>query len=69
METITLAVTGMNCDHCVDHVTSAIRAVEGVNAVVVSLQRKSALVRHTGTDPGKILRAVESAGYGASVIG
>lgn len=59
----------MKCDHCVDHVTKAIRAVKGVRAVVVSLEGKSALVRHSGAAPVEIVKAVESAGYGATVDG
>lgn len=65
MEATRLLISGMNCEKCVTHVTDAIRGVDGVTSVIVSLKRKSALVRHSGATPSELVKAVESAGYGA----
>jgi copper chaperone len=37
MTTTTYAVTGMNCEHCVNAVTSELRGLGGVSAVTVDL--------------------------------
>lgn len=67
MDSTKLQISGMNCEKCVEHVTEAIRGVAGVRAVVVSLARSSALVRHDHAEVTKIVSAVKSAGYQASV--
>ena len=66
METTRIVVTGMTCNHCVEHVTGAIQGVEGVSDVVVSLELGSALIRHTAR-VADILKAIEAAGYGPAV--
>lgn len=67
MDTMRLQISGMTCDHCVQHVTEAIRGVHGVESAVVSLKRGSALVRHDHADATKLMKAVESAGYSARI--
>ena len=42
----TLNIAGMSCEHCVNHVTKALKALPGVQAVDVSLGKKTALVEH-----------------------
>lgn len=37
MTTTTYAVTGMNCEHCVNAVTSELSGLSGVSAVTVNL--------------------------------
>jgi len=65
MATLTLPVVGMRCGHCVHAVSAALRAVPGVAAVEVDLERGMAEV--TLGDPpaarGELVAAVEAAGY------
>ena len=42
---IDLGVGGMTCDDCVVHITEALEAVPGVEAVTVDLASRSAVVR------------------------
>ena len=59
-------VTGMSCAACQAHVEKAVTGVDGVEACDVSLLTNSMNV--TGSaDPSKIIKAVEDAGYGASL--
>ena len=63
---ITLSVTGMTCDHCVQSVTKALQAVAGVEKVSVSLDTGRARVDGKA-GPGALVRAVEEEGYKAQV--
>ena len=59
-------VTGMSCAACQAHVEKAVKGVEGVTACSVSLLTNSMSV--TGqADAAKVIKAVETAGYGASL--
>ena len=61
-------VTGMSCAACQARVEKAVSAVPGVTSCSVSLLTNSLGVE--GTAPaGEIIRAVENAGYGASLRG
>ena len=64
-------VTGMTCSACQAHVEKAVNRVEGVFEVNVNLLRNFMEVKFDDniTDSGKIILAVESAGYGASEKG
>ncbi len=58
-----LIVTGMTCQNCVKHVTSAIRAVPGVTDVQVDLA--SGVAEVTGiADTSELIAAVQEEGYG-----
>ena len=60
----TLKIEGMSCEHCVRHVTQALKDVAGVSAASVNLKDKSALVEHAGQVSLEALkRAVVEAGY------
>lgn len=61
-------VTGMTCASCQAHVEKAVAGVPGVKNVSVSLLTNSMGVEGTASD-AKIIKAVEDAGYGASVKG
>ncbi|MBQ8927257.1 MAG: heavy metal translocating P-type ATPase [Oscillospiraceae bacterium] len=61
-------VTGMSCAACSARVEKAVSAVEGVSSVSVSLLTNSMGVEGTAS-PTAIIRAVEQAGYGASLKG
>ena len=60
-------VTGMSCAACSARVEKAVNQVEGVTACSVSLLTNSMGVE--GGSPDAIIRAVEEAGYGASLKG
>lgn len=64
-------VTGMTCSACSAHVEKAVSKTEGVTKAEVSLMTNSMTVEYDEniTDDGKIIAAVEKAGYGASVKG
>lgn len=61
-------VTGMSCAACSARVEKAVSTVEGVSSVSVSLLTNSMGVEGTAS-PFAIIKAVENAGYGASVKG
>jgi len=61
-ETITLSISGMTCNHCVANVDKALKAVSGVESVLVTLEPGSAKV--TGTaDRAALTKAITDAGY------
>lgn len=63
---IALKIEGMSCNNCVRHVTEALKNVQGVEKVEVSLQEGRATV--TGTAPlEKLIEAVQEEGYTARV--
>jgi copper chaperone len=64
-ETITLSISGMDCDGCVKSVTEALKGVEGVAEVEVSLDNQTATVKGGSLDIMKLAAAVDEAGYGA----
>ncbi len=61
-------VTGMSCAACQARVEKAVAKVPGVTGVSVSLLTNSMGVEGTAA-PAEVIRAVEAAGYGASVKG
>ena len=61
-------VTGMTCAACQARVEKAVAAVPGVEGCAVSLLTNSMGVEGTA-EPAAIIRAVEKAGYGASLKG
>jgi copper chaperone CopZ len=67
-KTMTLAVSGMKCDNCVTKVDKALRGVEGVKDVNVSLKNNSAKVvlASTSVKPEMLLNAISEVGFGAS---
>ncbi len=64
-ETITMSISGMDCDGCVKSVTEALKGVEGVAEVEVSLENMTATVKGGSLDLMKLAAAVDEAGYGA----
>ena len=61
-------VTGMTCAACSNRVEKAVSAVEGVTSCAVSLLTNSMGVEGTAS-PAAVIKAVEDAGYGASLKG
>lgn len=65
-EKVSLNISGMKCGGCVSAVEEALKAVDGVESVNVSLADKNATV--TGAANSQSLTAaVESAGFKAEV--
>ena len=65
MEQTTIHIDGMTCGHCANWVTEALKKLDGVTSVSVSVGEKNALVEH---DEKKVteemmVAAVEQAGY------
>lgn len=61
-------VTGMTCASCQAHVEKAVGKLENVRSVSVSLLTNSMAVDGDASD-AEVIKAVEDAGYGASVKG
>ena len=66
MQTGLLKVTGMTCGGCTSNVTRALRAINGVGDVKVSLAAGEATVQFDErlTSPDQLKSAVKGAGYG-----
>jgi copper chaperone CopZ len=64
-QTIEIKVDGMSCEHCVNAVDKAVRAVPGVTDAVVDLAGGS--VKVTGAfERQQVVQAIKAAGYEAS---
>ena len=61
-----LKVTGMTCDGCVAKLTKALKAIQGVGDVNVSLSTETVMVDFDEqlTLPEQLKLAVQGAGYG-----
>jgi copper ion binding protein len=57
-----IAIEGMSCGHCVAHVKEALEELEGVSAVKVDLESKTAVFEGEVSDE-KLKEAIEEAGY------
>ena len=64
METVSLAITGMTCGHCVAGVRRALEGVSGVQ--VQDVRIGGATVAADGVPVAALVAAVEDAGYGAT---
>lgn len=69
MQTETIKVTGMTCGGCSSSVTKALKAINGVDDVIVSLATGQATVQYdeTLTSPEQLKSAIKDAGYGVDV--
>jgi|APCry1669190156_1035279.scaffolds.fasta_scaffold35787_1 copper chaperone len=69
MKTIHLKVTGMTCNHCVKHVDSAIREVQGVQKVDVDLASGEVYVNcDDSASINSVIGAITNDGYSAVEI-
>ena len=65
MKTI-INIEGMSCENCVKHVKTALKEINGVNSVDVSLENKNAVIEHTEeASANNFIEAIEEAGYEA----
>ena len=62
-----LEILGVSCDTCVQDVTTALSALEGVVYVRVDLVSNKAIVEHLPSDAAALVAAVRGAGYPARV--
>ncbi|MFO0663363.1 MAG: heavy metal translocating P-type ATPase [Polyangiaceae bacterium] len=70
MKNTELAVTGMTCGNCVRHVEKALRELQGVSSVVVTLDPGTAKVQADDSVGVPLLvQAIEDAGYSAVAKG
>jgi len=69
MQSELLKVTGMTCGGCISNVTKALKAINGVGEVKVSLSAGEAAVQYDErlTSPEQLKSAVKVAGYGVGV--
>ncbi len=65
MAVLEFQITGMSCDHCAKRVEEALAALEGVSARVSYAQGVARVETSGPLDRGRLLRAIEQAGYGA----
>ena len=65
MTVVTFEVKGMTCGGCVNSVTKALKAVRGVQAADVSLEKQQAVVTFAEAEASvaDLKQAVEDAGY------
>ena len=63
--TIRIPIRGMVCDGCVESIKTALKSVDGVEEVKVSLKMKEALVTYDPVHATKhiLCKAIETAGY------
>ena len=66
---ISLQVKGMSCEHCVQSVTQALEALDGISKVKVRLKRARADVQYDPdrVTPDAMIEAITNAGYEADV--
>jgi len=65
---VELAIEGMTCASCVGRVEQALQKVEGVSEVRVNLASERATITHTMASMADLVRAVQKAGYEATVV-
>ena len=67
MKEITLNVKGMSCNHCKMAVEKELKACDGVEDAVVSLEKNNVTVTYEEekVDIDKLKEAIEEAGYEA----
>ncbi|MBU2538724.1 MAG: cation transporter [Proteobacteria bacterium] len=60
----TIQIKGMSCGHCVASVTSALNAIDGLNEVNVSLEKKEATFNQSKDVPlAAIKKAIDAIGF------
>ncbi len=69
--TVTLAITGMTCGHCVAATKKSLASVPGVSDVAVTLDPPRAVVTYdpAKADAARLAAAVREAGYAAATPG
>lgn len=70
MEKVTLTVKGMNCEHCVSKVETALQNQSGVAKVKVNLKKGIAKVKYDETlqTIDRLVSEVKEVGYEAEAV-
>lgn len=63
MATIQLQVEGMSCGNCVKSIESNVQAIDGVQAVSVSLENKQVTVEAAENVKPAVVDTIESLGF------
>jgi copper chaperone CopZ len=68
METLVLSISGMHCDGCAETIKSLLSLEAGVATAMVSFDGATAriLFDPAATDPDRLTKAIERAGFSAS---
>ncbi len=66
VETLEYVVAGMTCGHCVQAVTTEVKALDGVVDVAIDLDTKAVVVTGSGLDDARIREAIDEAGFEAA---
>ncbi len=69
MSTLNIQITGMTCDHCAQSAQDALNTLDGVNASVSYDEGLAKVETQGNIDSSQLLKAVESKGYGATLLG
>jgi Cu+-exporting ATPase len=67
VDQITLSVTGATCASCVNTIEKALKSVDGITGAHMNLADNTATATGRAA-PEALIKAIESSGYGASVI-
>lgn len=69
-KTVKLKITGMTCAGCANHISKALKNVNGVIEQSVEYPGDVAIVKYDSakTKPEELIKAIEKAGYKAEVI-
>lgn len=69
-ETVKLKITGMTCAGCSNHVSSALKNIDGVIEQNVEYPGDIAIVKYDAskTNPTEMIKAIEKVGYKAEII-
>lgn len=63
MSKLTFQVPEMNCGHCVESISTAVRGVRGVGAVEIDLETKLVIVEGERLSEAPLRQAITDAGY------
>lgn len=66
MQNLTLHIEGMSCGHCLNAVTKALAALDGVEIDLVKIGRAEVRFDPSKNDAAKIAAAVSDEGYRAT---
>ncbi len=66
MQTVTLAITGMSCGHCVGAVRSALAGLKGVDVQEVTIGKATVAIDPALVTQEALIDAVEDQGYAVS---
>lgn len=65
-----IAVKGMNCSHCVDKVTTAVKEIDGVSSIQSSVEKEAVTIEYDSgkTNVAAMETAIAKAGFDAGGV-